>query len=81
MVVGMDWLQAYGPMWVDWTMKQLQFQHKGEIILLQGVQNQLSAVQMISSAQLCLLEESNAISHMVCLCTVESVVEHILVPI
>lgn len=54
MVVGMDWLQACGPIWVDWAAKQLQFTHKGEMILRTGVQNQLSYVQMISSAQLCL---------------------------
>lgn len=29
MVVGMDWLQLCGPMWVDWEHKRLQFQHAG----------------------------------------------------
>jgi hypothetical protein len=51
-VVGMDWLQDCGPMWVDWTEKQLQFQPTGELILLTGVQTKLEQVKCISSVQL-----------------------------
>ena len=48
MVVGMDWLQRCGPMWVDWEQKQLQFMHHGELIMLQGVQGKLQPVPQIS---------------------------------
>lgn len=27
MMIGMDWLEQCGPMWIDWTAKLLQFQH------------------------------------------------------
>lgn len=38
MIVGMDWLQACGPMWVDWAAKQLQFRHDGGLITLSAEQ-------------------------------------------
>ena len=41
MIVGMDWLEQCGPMWVDWTLKTLQFNHKGRDIVLTGIQSRL----------------------------------------
>lgn len=67
MVVGMDWLQQCGLMWVDWTEKILQFKHKESQISLVGVQSQLHSLQHISLDQLCSLEASNAVAHIVAL--------------
>nr|ADX31265.1 unknown [Triticum aestivum] len=83
MIVGMDWLESCGPMWIDWSAKQLIFNHGGQQIQLAGVQTQLRQVQPISSAQLCALEEANAVAHIICLHAVgdDVVVEHIPVEV
>lgn len=39
MIVGIDWLEACGPMWIDWAEKRLQFTHQGQPIQLMGVQS------------------------------------------
>ena len=67
MVVGMDWLEECGSMWVDWAAKQLQFQHEGALITLAGVQSKLEPVQHISGAQLRAMEDMDTISHVVLL--------------
>lgn len=83
MVVGIDWLESCGPMWIDWAAKQLQFLHQGQPIQLTGVQTQLQQVQPITCAQLCALEETNAVAHIVCLYAVgeEVIIEHIPVEV
>lgn len=36
-ILGMDWLEFYSPMKVDWVKKFIQFEHQGELIQLQGI--------------------------------------------
>lgn len=69
-VVGMDWLQHCGPMWIHWEQKRLQFQHNNQWIELVGVQPQLQPVEQISAVQLQALEEQHAVAHVVLLCSV-----------
>ncbi|XP_073354821.1 uncharacterized protein [Aegilops tauschii subsp. strangulata] len=57
MVVGMDWLEACGPMLVDWTAKTLQFQHQGASITLVGLQPKLQQVEQVTMDQLLRLEQ------------------------
>lgn len=71
MVVGMDWLEQCGPMWIDWVAKRLQFQHQGQTILLTGVQSVTSKVDPISFDQLQMLEHNNSVAHVVVLSVLE----------
>ena len=36
-VLGMDWLSQFSPMNCHWLHKTLSFQHKGELVTLQGI--------------------------------------------
>lgn len=36
-ILGMDWLEFYSPMKVNWVKKFLQFEHQGSLIQLQGI--------------------------------------------
>ncbi|KAE8791409.1 hypothetical protein D1007_34158 [Hordeum vulgare] len=83
MMVGIDWLEDCGHMWIDWTEKRLQFTHQGQLIQLAGVQSELQEVQPISCAELAALEDSNSIAHIVSVYDVgpDVVVEHIPVEI
>lgn len=67
MIVGMDWLQHCGPMWVDWEQKTLQFKQQGHTIVLQGVQSKLQPITQISLVQLHELEDDHAVAHVVAL--------------
>lgn len=69
-VVGMDWLEQCGPMWIDWANKLLQFQHKGEGVLLTGIQPQLKTVPQVSGVQLKVMEDVVDVLHFVVLCAI-----------
>lgn len=71
MVVGMDWLQQCGPMWVDWKQKILQFWHNNELIELRGVVPTTTKVAQVSAEQLSAMEEGEEIAHIILLRTVE----------
>lgn len=68
MVVGMDWLEQCGPMWVDWTNKILQFKHQDKDISLTGIQPKLTSVPQVSVAQLRAMEAADDILHFVTVC-------------
>jgi hypothetical protein len=36
-ILGMDWLEFYSPMKVDWVRKFLEIEHQGQVIQLQGL--------------------------------------------
>lgn len=38
-ILGMDWLSQRSPMQIHWAKKWLQFQHKGGVVELQGIQS------------------------------------------
>lgn len=87
MVVGMDWLEQCGPMLVDWTAKQLQFQKEGQTVILQGLQAKPQQVEPATMEELLFMEQSNSIAHVVAICItdkqgvdepVPAVIQHIL---
>lgn len=47
LVVGMDWLQAYSPMEVDWYNKWMAIPYHGHTICIQGVQSSFPTGAMI----------------------------------
>lgn len=67
MIVGMDWLQCCGPMWVDWEQKILQFEKDGRTVILQGVQSKPQPIPQISMAQLQELVDDHAVACVVTL--------------
>lgn len=39
LILGMDWLEQFSPMWVDWKKKKLRFNHAGKRIQLNGIKD------------------------------------------
>lgn len=86
MVVGIDWLQQCGPMWINWEQKILQFWHENELIELRGVVTKTTRVTQVPATQLKAMEEDEEIAHIVLLSatgetTEESNQEHVPVQI
>lgn len=71
MVIGMDWLEACGPMMVDWLAKTLEFQHEGQQVRLQGLQGTVQRIEPVSFAQVEMWEQIDSIAHVVWLYSTE----------
>jgi hypothetical protein len=39
LILGMDWLERFSPMWVHWRRKKLRFTYNGKDITLQGIKD------------------------------------------
>lgn len=52
MIMGMDWLENFSPMWVDWKRKRMRFQCQGNNITLTGVKDQTTSCKMVTGKQL-----------------------------
>lgn len=48
MILGMDWLEKFSPMWVDWKRKRMRFQYKGSNVTLTGVRDQVGHAKLMS---------------------------------
>ena len=42
MILGAGWLEQHSPMWVHWKNKIMKFEHKGELIIIHGVSDNVS---------------------------------------
>lgn len=51
-ILGMDWLEQFSPMKVDWVQKWLEFQFQGSTVRLQGIQSHISSCLPITPDQL-----------------------------
>jgi hypothetical protein len=51
-ILGMDWLDRCGKMWVDWPKKSMRFRHNGVRITLKGIKNKVTSCKPISSSEL-----------------------------
>lgn len=71
----MDWLEKCGPVLIDWTSKTLQFHHQGRQTQLTGLQARTQQVTPSTLDQLLLLEQSNSIAHVICVCISEQTSE------
>lgn len=47
LVLGMDWLEKYSPMWIHWKRRLLRFTHEGKRISLKGVKDELTTCPKI----------------------------------
>ncbi|KAK1693114.1 hypothetical protein QYE76_009811 [Lolium multiflorum] len=69
-IVGMDWLDTLGPMWMDWKKKIFRIKQNGKRITIKGVQDKTSSCAFISPEELQQLEHDMAILHVVQLSSV-----------
>jgi hypothetical protein len=51
-VLGMDWLETFSPVWIHWRRKILRFTHKGSMIQLHGIKPKTSSCFQISVKKL-----------------------------
>jgi hypothetical protein len=51
-ILGADWLEEFSPMWVHWRNRRMRFQHRGQRITLQGIQEEHTPGRQITARQL-----------------------------
>lgn len=71
MILGMDWLELFSPMWVEWKRKKRRFALNGERITLIGVKDQISQCPMVTGQQLKGMMKSGSVAQVVQLCAIE----------
>lgn len=64
-IVGMDWLQTLGPMWIDWDKKTFRIKQDGKRVTVRGVKDKTSECTLIDFSDILQLEEQHAIAHVV----------------
>ena len=64
-ILGMEWLESLGPMWIDWKKKLFRFRHEGRRITLRGVKDNISTCAEIDGHQLSLLMQTGVVSHLI----------------
>lgn len=70
MILGMDWLEKFSPMWVDWKRKRMRFQYQGSNVTLTGVRDQVRHAKLMSGKQLQGMAKSGSIAQIVQLCAI-----------
>jgi hypothetical protein len=61
-ILGGDWLEEFSPMWVHWRHKRMRFKHRGQRIMLLGIQEDKRAGKPISARHLQGLLRRGAVS-------------------
>jgi hypothetical protein len=64
-ILGADWLEEQGPMWIDWKQKIMKFQAGDREVTLIRVKDNTSVCPLISETKLKGLLRKNAMSHWV----------------
>ncbi len=72
MILGMDWLERYSPMDIDWQQKTIRFTLDGQLITLCGVVPSVPANPVLSVLELHQLYQSGSIEGLVQLYTLDS---------
>jgi hypothetical protein len=47
-ILGMEWLESFSPMQIEWKQKWLSFDHQGKSVKLQGIQETISSLQEVT---------------------------------
>lgn len=71
MILGMEWLEQFSPMWIDWKRKKRRFNLQDKRVTLTGVKDRVEHYKLVNAKQLSGLVKSGAVSRMVQLCVVE----------
>jgi len=70
-ILGMEWLEAYSPMQIQWKEKWLSFSHQNSTIRLHGVQDAVVDVNAITVHQLIAMEKQDLVWGIVELYSIE----------
>jgi hypothetical protein len=70
MVLGMDWLEQFSPMWIHWKRKLLQFTHRGKWITLKGIKDCISNCSKVKVRKLRGLIRKGGVAQLVHLCPI-----------
>jgi hypothetical protein len=81
-ILGMEWLQMFSPMNIEWKEKWLSFQYQGTQITLHGIKDTSCAAPEITVNQLLGMEKSQSIWGMVQLFNIaqDSVQQPVAIP-
>jgi hypothetical protein len=71
MILGMEWLEEFSPMWVDWKRKKMRLTYEEKRITLVGIKEQLDQCKPVSARQLKGMAKAGAISQLEQLCALE----------
>lgn len=52
LILGMDWLEQFSPMWVDWKRKKMRFNHMGQRITVTGIRDCTSTCLKVKGRKL-----------------------------
>jgi len=70
-ILGMEWLETFSPMQIQWKEKWLSFNHQNSTIRLHGVQDAVANVNEITLNQLIAMEKQDLVWGIVELYSVE----------
>lgn len=70
MVLGVDWLEQFSPMWIHWKRKLLQFTHRGKWITLKGIKDCISNCSKVKVRKLRGLIRKGGVAQLVHLCPI-----------
>ncbi|KAK1652704.1 hypothetical protein QYE76_070509 [Lolium multiflorum] len=79
-IVGMDWLNACGKMWIDWPNKILRFKVDGKRVTLKGIKDKVHSCEAISAKEIQKLAHQGALAQVIHLCPVGEAYEHTPLP-
>ena len=68
MILGMDWLDDIGKMWVDWNKKTMRFKHAGKRITLRGVEDNGTHCAVMTNEKLQCSIQEGSVAQLVQLC-------------
>lgn len=72
MILGMEWLEEQGPMWIHWKRKKLRFVQNGKRITLHGVKDITNICHKISTKRLQGLVRQGGLAQLVQLASIEN---------
>lgn len=75
-ILGMEWLESFSPIQIEWKQKWLSFDYQGKNVKLQGIQDAPSAIQEVTVHQLSAMERTHQLYGMVEVYAVESDIQH-----
>jgi hypothetical protein len=79
-ILGMDWLNECGKMWIDWPNKTLRFRVQGKRVTLKGIKDNVRHCDAISAVEIQKLIKQNAVAQVIHLCPVGEAYENSPLP-
>lgn len=70
-ILGMDWLEACGDMWVSWERKTVRFRHDGRRITLKGIKHKTDKCEQISGTRLHRMIRNGELVQVIQLCPIQ----------